>query len=248
VQQLLWGLVVWMACWLGARPMIVSAQEDGLVTLQIWLRASDGSAVFGEPVILQQLPEEGAIKPILQQARGETCITDAAGRCTWRVQQGLYQVLFDRPLDTVSALAVAEGGLRGLGITVSDVAIADGSFAYHFTFHSDGRVYFDAAPEAAVPSPVIPELDELHGGVPATVVPPIVTDERIDVTPTRGSTATPGDAASASANTSWRILFLIGLGLVVGGILHFLRLRSGQAWTRKWRQPHKTAKKETKDA
>lgn len=248
---LLW-LSIWWIGWSITGTGIASAQDDSLVSLQIWLRASDGSAVVGEPIILQRLPEEEDIPPALRQAQGLACRTDADGMCVWRVQQGLYQVLFDRPLDGVSALAVAEGGLSGLGITVSDVPIA-----YHFTFQSDGRVYFDASPEAAVPSPVITEPDELRGGMPAVVVPPFATDERINATPTSESIATPGGAEAASVNTAWLILFFVGLGLILGGVLHLLRSplqfclgkgSSGQVWRERRCLPHKTTRRETEDA
>ena len=151
-EKAIW-IVFYVLCVMFTWPGDVArAQEGGGVDLRIRLRASDGSAVVDEPVVLQRLPDEEDIAP--------ACRTDTEGICTWRVRRGLYQLLFDRPLDAVSALAVAEGGLRGLGVTVGDATIT-----YHFTFHSDGRVYFDAAPEAAVPVPIIPESDELHGGV-----------------------------------------------------------------------------------
>lgn len=211
------------------------AQEGGSADLKIRLRASDGSAIVGEVVVLQRLPEEEDITP--------ACRTDAEGTCVWQVQRGLYQLLFGRPLDPVSALAVAEGGLRGLGITVGDAPIT-----YHFTYHSDSRVYFDAAPEAAVPVPIIPEPDKLHGGVPATPDPPTVTVGPADLAPTPEPTATPVGTISEPTTSSWRLLFFIGLGLVVSGGLHFLRRRSGQASTRKRKQPDQSATKEAKDA
>ena len=33
---------------------------------------------------------------------------------------------------------------------------------YHFTFHSDERVYFDLAPDAPLPAPKIPTTEESH--------------------------------------------------------------------------------------
>src|SRR5690606_28151427 len=118
---------------------LTEVQTAGYTHLQIRLRAGDGAAIVGETVILERLPEEERMLP--------ECTTDAYGECSWHVNRGLYQVLFTRPLDDITALAVAEGGLRGLGITVGETDII-----YHFIFHSDGHVYFDATPEAAVPS------------------------------------------------------------------------------------------------
>ena len=221
-------IVIYCLCWLFAWPGgVVRAQEGEGVDLQIQLRGSDGAAIVGEPVVLQRLPEEEDITP--------ECRTDVEGICVWRVGRGLYQLLFSRPLDDVSALAVAEGGLRGLGITVGDVDIA-----YHFTFHSDNRVYFDAAPEAAVPLPIIPESDELHGGVPATLAPLTVTADSINLVATPESTATPIGNTTVSTPSAWRFLLFMGLGLVVGGGLHF--------WTRKRKQPSQLTTEEAEDA
>jgi hypothetical protein len=146
----------------------------------------------------------------------------------------LYQVLFERPLDQVSALALAEGGLRGFGVTVGDTDIV-----YHFTFHSDGHAYFDGAPEAAVPAPLIPAFDALHGGVAPTPVLPVMG---ADATPMPLPTRTPdtapstdsGQAVAVSTGQAYRLLLFIGLGLAAGGGLH--------AWTRLKQQQSERAR------
>lgn len=185
---------------------------DTAVTIR--LRQADGSAVVGETVVLERLPEETTVSP--------TCVTDAGGRCRWFVGRGLYQLRFARPLDDVSALAVAEGGLRGLGITVGGADIT-----YHFTFHSDGRVYFDAAPEAAVPEPLIPAGDSLHGG---SVPTPTTVPEENAITDAVALLATPtpdsDSAIEKPTGRAGRVLAFIAAGLVVGGTLHFLRSRA----------------------
>lgn len=212
-------LASWLPFFLAMLVGIAEAQTPGDTRLQIRLRYSDGTAVVGETVILQRLPEEENITP--------ECETDSNGECIWFVGRGLYQVLFERPLDDISALAVAEGGLRGLGVTVGDEDIA-----YHFTFHSDGRVYFDAAPEAAVPSPIIPVGDVLHGGTP----PPTLTfieDEPVKEIATPEPTSTPDTAVDIASGNSWRLILFIGGGLVIGGGLHFFRLRAKQARSQK---------------
>lgn len=224
----------WLASWLpfllAVFVGIAEAQTSSDTRLQIRLRASDGAAVAGETIILERLPEE---KPILPE-----CTTDVHGECTWYVGRGLYQVLFERPLDDISALAVAEGGLRGLGVTVGDEDIA-----YHFTFHSDGRVYFDAAPEAAVPSPIIPVGDVLHGGTAPTPTLAVTRDEPVEETATPEPTSIPDKAARMTSGNSWRLILFIGGGLVIGGGLHL--------WSRKRQrqdgQP-KNTKKESTDA
>jgi len=238
------GLIGCLFLWTG----IAFAQTTGDIQLQIRLRNSDGTAVTGETIILQRLPEEEPITP--------DCTTDANGECTWYVKRGLYQLLFERPLDDISALAVAEGGLRGFGITVGEEDIT-----YHFTFHSDGRVYFDAAPEAAVPSPIIPSLDALHSGTAPT---PALNDEPVEETPTPEPANASDTAVDTASGKSWRLILFIGGGLVIGGGLHLLRLRSepalslsrGQVWNRRRRQTtglldEKTIRlpdEETKDA
>lgn len=210
-KQLHW-LASWLPFFLAMLVGVAEAQTAGDTRLQIRLRASDGTAVVGETVILERLPEE---EPILPE-----CITDAHGECTWYVGRGLYQVLFARPLDDISALAVAEGGLRGLGITVGDEDIT-----YHFTFHSDGRVYFDAAPEAAAPSPIIPVGDVLHGGTAPTPTLTVIEDEPVEETATPEPTNTPDTAVDPSSGSSWRLILFIAGGLVIGGSLHL--------WSRK---------------
>lgn len=155
-------------------------QEAREVTLTVRLRYSDGRAAAGEVVQLARLPEDtgkGAI----------SCVTDETGRCAWPVTRGLYQVLFDRPLDLLTAMALADGGLRGLGVTVGEVDIT-----YHFTFHSggpgdprqDSHVFFDLAPEAAVPVPKIPTEAEVHAHAYALPVLDALT-ETLPVTPTQ---------------------------------------------------------------
>jgi hypothetical protein len=205
-------------------PIPAQAQEE--VQLQIRLRYSDGTAVFGETVILERLPEEepvpwAANDDALRQAQDEACTTDAVGECAWSVTPGLYQVLFTRPLDDLSALAVAEGGLSGFGLTVGDEDIA-----YYFTFHSYGQVYFDAAPNADVPSPIIPDPDDLH-------MPALPTE------PYPAEAATPPPSSVSVTNTevaapdhSWRLFLFVIRGLTLGITLHFLRPFLGRAWSR----------------
>ncbi|MGH2537141.1 MAG: hypothetical protein ACRDHL_07085 [Candidatus Promineifilaceae bacterium] len=187
---------------------------SGAVALTIRLRASDGAPVAGEPVTLERLPHEEEVLP--------ECETDAAGRCTWHVARGLYQVLFERPLDDVSALALAEGGLRGFGLTAGEAPIT-----YHFTFHSDGRVYFDAAPEAAAPSPIIPTPELLHGGI----APTPTTEATVEPEPaeTQPAGRQPDDEdenpsvdqkEEPNSRRRWQVALFIALGLAVGGGLH----------------------------
>jgi hypothetical protein len=191
------------------------------------------------------LPEEEAVPP--------TCLTDAVGRCTWHINRGLYQVLFERPLDDISTLALAEGGLRGLGITVGDEDII-----YHFTFHSDGRVYFDAAPDAAIPSAIMPVGDVLQGGIKPTLTPPPSTSlrtesglgESMPETSTPEPTVEPETAVEPTSSSSWHLILFIGGGLVIGGGLHLLRRRSesalslpkGQVWSRQRQTPNRKSK------
>lgn len=200
-KRMNWVMLL-LTVWLFWRAGGVLAQDR---ELQIWLRASDGAAVAGETIILERLPEAEPYP---------ACTTDVHGQCAWRVERGLYQVLFARPLDDISTLAVAEGGLRGLGVTVGDTSIA-----YHFTFHSDGRVYFDAAPEAAVPSPIIPVGHGLQGGVAPTPTP----EQRDDVKATPlPEPAAQDESLTRETGNSWRLLLFLGGGLVIGGGLHLL--------------------------
>ena len=207
---------VWLggSCLFGACLMTGPAQAAEPVSLTVQLRHSDGTAVIGEPVSLARLPDE---EPVTL-----TCLTDTSGRCTWQVGRGLYQLLFERPLDNISSLAVAEGGLRGFGVTVGDSNIA-----YHFTFHSDGRVYFDAAPEAALPQP------EPIEGIATTATPGATRDGMPDA----------GDENPAT-ESSWQLLLFISGGLIAGGGLHLWSRKRGQAGS----QPTRPGNAEANDA
>ena len=115
----------------------------------------------------------------------------------------------------VSALARA---LRGFGLTVGETPIA-----YHFTFHTDGHVYFDSAPEAARPAPIIPTPELLHGGIAPTATPAATppddsqrggNDEAAEHPPAVESETVSG------TGQRWRLVLFIGLGLTVGSGLH----------------------------
>jgi len=215
-------LMIWVLGWLIFWLDAAAAPTTETVRLQIGLRHSDGAAAVGETVILQRLPEEEPVAP--------ECETDAYGICVWTVSRGLYQVLFARPLDDLSAQAVAEGGLRGLGITVGDEAIT-----YYFTFHSDGHVYFDAAPEAAAPVPIIPAAGALHHDVIPTPILPTVTVEQVAIIANVSLTPTPPVAEKAKASNPWRAVLFIGGGLVIGSGLHL--------WTRQRRLASPTTRR-----
>jgi len=209
IGWLLWLLVVPVGA--------AVAQAQGGVLLTVRLRAGDGTAVTGERVVLQRLPEETPVPP--------DCETNTDGECSWTVRRGLYQVLFTQPLDDISAQAAAEGGLRGLGITVGDENIV-----YHFTFYRDGRgdsrVYFDAAPDDPVPSPLIPAADALHSGAAPASASPFAVDGPAAETPTPEPTRSPEPAAAASSGNAYRVLLFMAGGLVLGGSFHLLRLRA----------------------
>ncbi len=212
LKRMNWQMLVLIACLFSSTAY---AQTSGDIQLQIRLRYSDGTAVTDETVILQRLPEGEA----------QACKTNTIGECTWQVRHGLYQLIFERPLDDVSAVAVSEGGLRGFGITVGDASIT-----YHFTFYSDGHVYFDAAPEAAVPSPIIPEGDILQGGIVSTPPQPVMTDAPIEETPMPEQAVVTDTAVRNPSPRLWRFILLICGGLIIGGGFH---LWSRQSTNRK---------------
>jgi hypothetical protein len=202
-----------------ANTGVVLAQDETTVPLRIRLRASDGSAVVAELLVLERLPDEEVVEPV--------CLTGTTGQCTWYVEPGLYQLLFTRPLDEISALAVAEGGLRGLGLTVGQTAVT-----YHFTFHSDDHVYFDAAPDATVPEPVIPAETHQHGPG-AAVTPPVDSAETATSRPNSVAITTT-EISAETTGQAWRPLVYIILGLLLGSGLHLLQ---------RLRRPEKKAKK-----
>lgn len=147
-------------CFFGLLPVgQVTGQTAVPVTISV--RSTDGSPVVGTAVTLLSQPDYTA----------QTAVTDEAGQALFNLPRGLYEIQFTATLDAVSALAVAEGGLAGFGITVGD-----GAITYFFTFQDDGHVYFDSAPEAAVPSPIMPDLKDLHfiGGAGAATPTPLM--------------------------------------------------------------------------
>ena len=70
--------------------------------------------------------------------------------------QGLYEVSWEYTLDMLSQVASAENGLHNFGITVGNQPIT-----YHFTLYNDQHIYFDAAPAAPLPDPLIPTVENL---------------------------------------------------------------------------------------
>jgi hypothetical protein len=229
-QSYVW-LSLW-AFWLAAGLWSVPARAESGTALRLRLRYADGTAVAGERVALERLPEEEPVLP--------ACETDANGECVWYVGRGLYQLLFARPLDPVSRLATAEGGLAGFGVTVGDEDIT-----YHFTFHSDGRVYFDAAPEAAAPAPIIPSPDALHSGAAPAPVP---GGEPAEATPTPEPTNAPDTAVATASGKPWRLILFIGGGLAIGGGLHLWSHRRRQTTRLSDNKTTRLPDQETKNA
>ena len=127
---------------------VVLAQDAVAVSVNV--RQANGVGASEETILLQNFLDDTGSDAL-------PCVTDADGLCVWEVSSGLYQLLFDYLLDAISQLTVAEGGLSGLGITVGESAIT-----YHLTLQPDGRVYFDAAPDAALPSPIIPTVEDIR--------------------------------------------------------------------------------------
>lgn len=116
-------------------------------TVTIRIRQENGTPVPLEEVRIVWLPGQEA----------QMALTDQSGTAQFTLPRGMYEVHFSPPLDEVSLLAVAEGGLSSFGITVGDEAIA-----YSFVYHSDGRLYFDETPNSESATPIIPLLAELH--------------------------------------------------------------------------------------
>ena len=156
---------------LGTLWLTQPVADGEAMTLTVQLRATDGAPLAGETIILERLPDAAALDP--------QCQTDPEGLCTWLVAPGLYQVRFPAyALDDLSALALAEGGLSGLGVTVGESAIR-----YAFTVQDDGHVYFDATPDAAAPTPRLPIKTDLSGGVIISPAMSLVTEPTITITP-----------------------------------------------------------------
>ena len=184
--------------WVTLLTPIAYTQVSDEVTLTIQLRASDGTPLAGATIILEQLPDAAA--------RGPECQTDQADLCTWLVIPGLYQVRFPAySLDDLSSLALAEGGLSGLGVTVGEEAIR-----YAFTLQTDGHIYFDATPDAAAPTPCLPIETDLSGGV---VVSPVIRQTTESVETATPVMLLPGPEKSTLVPPWW---LWLGGGVVLG--------------------------------
>lgn len=155
-------IVLNSVCFLGLLP-VGQVMGQTAVPVTISVRNADGAPVVDTEVILLSQPDYTA----------QTAVTDRAGQVLFNVPRGLYEIQFTAALDDISALAVAEGGMAGFGITVGDAAIT-----YSFTFQDDGHVYFDSKPDAPAPSPIMPALEDLHfigGAGQVTPTPLMIT-------------------------------------------------------------------------
>ncbi|MCB8975806.1 MAG: hypothetical protein H6657_00055 [Ardenticatenaceae bacterium] len=200
-------------------PVPVATAQQEQVILTVRLRFADGTPVVAEPIELARLPEP---EPVLA-----SCRTDASGQCSWSLTRGLYEIRFAQSLDRLSALALAEGGLAGLGITVGDVSIT-----YHFTFHEDGYVYFDAAPLQSRPVPVIPSGNLLLGGVQPSPTPTSALSAKPSAPsgiPGPTGAATTGTVNSEASPALLSLWPFVGAGALLGiGIYWWTHRRNKQ--------------------
>ena len=184
---------------------------DDVVALEIRVRDAEGNPLAGETIrIALSLSERSGL---------DQCITDTTGTCHWELGKGIYEVHWDRPMDDLSILTSAENGLNSFGVTVGDEPIA-----YHFVLHTDSRIYFDAAPNAAIPEPIIPTINTIHLHAPLEIgVGKVEFSAEIALTPTAEPTKQLSETAQqpeSDSDSPWRILLLIIIGLLVGGCLH----------------------------
>ena len=184
---------------------------EDFIPLEISVRDAEGNPLADETVrIALSLSESSTFEP---------CITDATGVCSWGVEEGVYEVHWDRPMDALSVLTSAENGLNSFGVTVSDEPIT-----YHFVLHTDNRIYFDDAPDAAIPEPIIPTMDTIHLHAPLeSWVEEVEFSAENIPTPTAETAESSTEAAQpieVDSGSPWRILLLITVGLFVGGGLH----------------------------
>ncbi|MGB1249620.1 MAG: hypothetical protein ACPG8W_03240 [Candidatus Promineifilaceae bacterium] len=183
-------------------PQPVFSFSDGIVSLEIAVRDVHGAPLANEGVRIA-LPFETDVT-------NRTCVTDATGRCQWDVESGIYEVYWDRELDVFTQFASAENGLSTFGITVGDAPIT-----YYFVLHTDDQLYFDAAPDATVPEPIIPTEAMLfkHEQVK-------VPSEGIEVSAETLPTTNTSVEIPSSPTNIWHILSFILAGLLIGGGAH----------------------------
>lgn len=178
-------------------------------TVTVQLRMADGSPAVGIALRLLDFGEATALD--------SECVTDERGACVWNRPKGLYELLSDVPLDNLSRYAVAEGGLRGFGLTVGDESIT-----YVLTVQLDGFIYFDTEPDFATPVPFVPNLlnTHFHGT-------PTVEERESAENPTL---SLPAAEAANTSESPIRLLIFIIVGASVGAgavLLPKLRQRNG---------------------
>ena len=204
------SMVVFLACLSTAR--LVAAQTD-VVAVTVRLRDVDGLPV--RDALLHLVPFAG------EPSGATRCQTDDAGQCYWRVPSGVYELLSDAPLDALSQYAVAEGGLRGLGLTVGSDPIT-----YTLTIQPDDNLYFDTEPEAVTPVPFIPAITNTHLHVVPTIVVPTITAQPVITNEVAAETAAIDTAEPTSSSFSFSpSLFLLLLSVTLATVTLWLLRR-----------------------
>lgn len=214
-----------------ATPAVAgAAQERGGVTVTVRVRQADGSPLAGEKIMLVRPPEDDPVPPI--------CTTDSSGECSWFVGRGLYTLHFEAvKVDPISILGPAEAGLTGLSITVGDEDIT-----YSFAVANENHIYFDQAPDAPIPEPFIPTLEDVqhdsYQPTPEETPQPAVSESTPDptaVVPAGGDgDAPPGSDQSSQAteqfSRQWlwsrlRFLLIVIAGCLIGFALFMWQQR-----------------------
>ena len=188
---------------------VAYGQESEQVTVTVQIRFADGQPANDESLTLLPFSAENDV--------ALACETDDHGICTWHVDAGLYELLTAHPLDNLSRLAVAESGLRGLGITVGSDPIT-----YTLTLQSNGNIYFDTAPNSLTPVPFVPSESNIHwhrsSSAVATSTVPMADSDSVNET----AVIEPVSAENPSlANSSILSLYLL-LGLLLGCVIFLI--------------------------
>lgn len=211
-----------MIAYLAALAMLFStffiasnAVEDKPVRVTILIRNTTGRPVANEHVRIMRFPE--ATDAL------SSCTTGQDGRCEWTLANGVYEVSWNRPLDTWSRVASAENGLHSFGITVGSDPIT-----YHFVLHNDQHIYFDAAPTASLPEPWIPTVDTLFLHEPLDIARTKIGEDTaiVEALPSESVVISEIEVTSSNGHRM-RIVLFIELGMLIGLTLYLWSHPSG---------------------
>jgi hypothetical protein len=196
-------------------PFFQTPEPGARHELLLRLRYPDGRPAAGVAVILLKLPDRA---PVGWQNTDSACQTDAQGLCGWQLFGGLYEFSFPEGLapDPITRTELGEGGLNNLSVFLDRDYAMGIVLADPLTASSGKTLFFDQAPDEAVPQFFIPGPEDArqHHLVPTAASNVVIVDLNEEAsTPARTEEALSN--ADGSADQGQRVILLVMLaGLI----------------------------------